>query len=197
MDNIAYLNYISSKSKSSAKKPFILKKSVVIAIISVIALIIIIPIISSISNAIANQETDFTPRLYIRVENLNKILNNYRKKIKSSSLRAETVQLIATTSSMTKDLPTFYPSKNLLPSIVTEEQEIYNKTVTALEKGRVNDNFDRVFARYMDYYTSITLSLSDYVIKHSSDEELKSCLEKHNSAISSKQQYFSDFIGVY
>lgn len=197
MDNIAYLNYISNKPKQASSFSKKKLKLIIIASVSLIALIILISIISNISKALSARETDFSPRLAHRVENLNKLNDEYLPKLKSSELRAEGAQLTGTLKSIINDLPTYFQKTSTdYKPIYAEEDETLVFVKSALENGRINGDLDRTYARYFAYYTAIIISLSKYNIKQSSDSALKSYLEQKIPELEKKYQYFSDFTGA-
>ena len=77
--------------------------------------------------------------------------------------------------------------------MLAEEINTYNSTVSALENSKITGRLDRTFARYMAYYISNIISLSEYIMKNTSNKDLKSYLENKNSEFSPKKTYFANF----
>ncbi len=196
MDNIAYLNQISSKNKP--KKPFSFsEKKIKIIGIAFGAITLIIILIVILTNLPA-QETDLVRRLTLRTQYLNKIIKNNQSNIKSSNLRASSSSLTAIFDGMLKVIPSYYvdPNTTTPDFVINEEFQNYYTTVTALEDGKITGLFDRAYARQMSYYISILIALFDDTIKQSNNEATKAYLTSEKTQIEVVAPAFADYYGV-
>ena len=126
MDNIAYLNQISSKNKPKKPLSFDGKKLKIIGIaLGAITLLIVLLVIFTNLPA---QETDLVRRLGFRTQYLNTIIKDYQSDIKSSNLRASSSSLTAIFDGMLQNLPSYYADPNTTtPDFVKNEE---NRTIS-------------------------------------------------------------------
>lgn len=193
MDNIAYLNQISSKKKPTNSPMDILKKFK-FPLIGLVSLIIIIIIISKIVSALDAQETDFTYRLQTRATNFAETIDAYQPKIKSSELRAASTTFSSALKNLTANLPQFF--KKMPPKSVTaEEQQIILDVKNTLEDARINGTLDRTYARQLAYGTKIIILLIDQIETKDNNASLKALLDSTKNSLNAILPTFSDFSG--
>lgn len=193
MDNIAYLNQISSKKKPTNSSLDILKK-LKLPLIGLASLILIIIIISKIVSALDAQETDFTYRLQTRATNFTEAVDTYHTKIKSSELRAASTTLSSTLKNLTANLPRFY-KKTPPDSMTTEEQQIILDINSTLEDAKINGTLDRTYARQLAYGTKIIILLIEQIEKGNNDASLGTLLNDTKNSLNAILPTFSDFSG--
>ena len=193
MDNIAYLNQISSKKKPTNSPLDVLKKFK-LPLIGLVALIIVIIIISKIVSAINAQETDFTHRLQTRATNFSEAITTYKDSIKSSELRAASTTLSTTLTNLTANLPKYY-KKSAPTSMKNEEKLIISDVKFTLDNAKTNGSIDKTYARQMSYGIKIIVLLIDQIEEKDKDKELKDLLETTKSSLNTILPTFSDFSG--
>ncbi len=193
MDNLAYLNQISQKNKPKKSSLFSDKKFKIIGIaLGAITFIIILLVI--LTNLPA-QETDYVPRLAIRANVFNNIINDYQSSVKSPDLREKSASLSGILSSMVSTLPSYYTNpKDPTPNFVNTEEAATDYAVrTSLEKGKGNGLLDRAYARQGTYYINLILSLIDEINESTNNAPLKEFLTSKKSEIEIITPAFSDF----
>lgn len=193
MDNIAYLNQISSKKKPT-NSPLDTLKKFKLPLIGLVALIIVIIIISKIVSAINAQETDFTYRLQTRATNFSEVITTYKDSIKSSELRAASSTFSTTLTNLTANLPKYY-KKSPPSSMKTEEKSIISDVKLTLDDAKANGTIDKTYARQMSYGIKIIILLIDQIEEKDKDKELKDLLDTTKSSLNTILQTFSNFSG--
>lgn len=191
MDNIAYLDHISSKKKPTNSPLEILKK-LKIPLIGLASLIIVIIIISKISSALNSRETDFTYRLNMRATNFSEAIETYQGNIKSSELRAASTALSSTLTNLTANLPKYY-KKSPPSSVKQEEAQIIAEIEVALEDGKINGTLDRTYARQLAYGTKILIILINQIETNDKRAALTTFLEETKSSLNNLLPTFSNF----
>ena len=197
MDNIAYLNQISSKNKPKKSALFGEKKFKIIGI--VIGIITLLVILLIIFTNLPAQETDLVRRLGFRTKNLNTLIKDNQSNIKSAKLRASSTSLTAILDGMLQNIPSYYADPNsTTPDFVkNEENETYNLAVQTLNDGKITGTFDRAYARQMSFYVSILVALIDDVLAQTNNNEAaKAYFTSEKAQIEVLAPNFVEYYGV-
>lgn len=196
MDNIAYLNQISSKNKPKKTALFGKKKFKIIGI--VIGVITFLVILLIIFTNLPAQETDLVRRLGFRTKNLNALIKDNQSNIKSAKLRASSTSLTAILDGMLQSIPSYYADPNsTTPDFVkNEENETYYLAVQTLNDGKITGTFDRAYARQMSFYVSILVALIDDVLAQTNNEATKAYFTSEKAQIEVLAPNFVEYYGV-
>ena len=140
-----------------------------------------------------NSERDYVDQAYIRASNLEKVISEYNKKLKSSDLRSIAMSLKSVLSensfilatSLTEDFGAKGVGEPEKKSILEDEEAHLTELDDTLEAGRLNGLLDRVFSREFTYQTSMLISLEENILTRTKKDNLKS---KLTTSISNLEQ---------
>lgn len=201
MNNKDYLNKIASETRPltkpapgffGSKLNLSMKQLKIFGIAATaIFLIMIIAMIATSGNK--NSERDYVDQAYIRASNLEKVISEYNKKLKSSDLRSIAMSLKSVLSensfilatSLTEDFGAKGVGEPEKKSILEDEEAHLAELDDTLEAGRLNGLLDRVFSREFTYQTSMLISLEENILTRTKKDNLKS---KLTTSISNLEQ---------
>lgn len=194
MDNLSYLNQISMENSPKKSEESFLESKKFKLFLIISGALIIICIIFGIISSLTNRETDFVPRLNLRVSNVSKIISTYNTKVKSSSLRAAGASLSSILDNMSSTLPIYIDKEYEMPEKVEkEETEISTDITIALDKAKINGYLDRSYASQLAYAVSILLSLCEEASNNSDVQQIKTFLASTMESLNTIYPAFSDF----
>lgn len=202
MDNISYLNQISSEAnpEKEPKKPLsetlFSNKNLKIFILVAGGLIVLSIFFGIISNAL-NRESDYLPRLGMRSENIYSLVKTYNSKVKNPSLRAAGSSLSATLEVINATVPSYVGKSYEAPEFVAdEESEILSGMSVALAEAKINGLLDRTYARQLAYGISLLVSLEEEVYENTTDSSVKAFITSSKESLNTILPAFSEYSDV-
>ena len=209
MNNKDYLNQIASETRPlTAKAPgffgntlnLSMKQLKILGIIAAaIIVVLFIGIIATSGNK--NSERDYVDQAYLRTNDLSKVIEDYRTKLRSSELRSMAMSLKSVLSeanynlanSLTNDFGVKSIDKPNKESTTTDEEALIGELSDTLENARLNAILDRVFAREFTYQISLLISLENDIINRTNKEPLKSSLVSSRTNLETLHEQFDSF----
>lgn len=208
MDNMAYLQQISSPTPQQAKSPIasLFSGRLIKILIGLAVLAILIIIIGSlIPQNSGNSERSQVEQIQLRSSNLIKTIGTYNKSLKSSSLRSTGQSLSSVLAETNRNLAALLKSdysvseeekesaSSLSKDTKTSEENYINKLNQTLENARLNANLDRTYARQMALETAILSSLESSLLAKTSNNNLKTILTTSLNNLSPLHNAFDNF----
>ena len=209
MNNKDYLNKIASENRPlsqpapgffGSKLNLSMKQLKILGIVAgAIFLVMIIAMIATSGNK--NSERDYVDQAYLRATNLEKVIVEHNKKLKSSELRSIATSLVSILSensfilatSLTEDFGAKGVGEPEKKSLLEDEEAHRAELNDTLEAGRLNGLLDRVFAREFAYQTSMLISLEENIIARTKKENLKSKLTTSIANLEQVRDRFDSF----
>jgi len=189
---IDYLDSISSVPKKPAggvsDKLFF---GIIIGAVLTILLVVILVLV----NSGPNSKEEFS-RLSVRLENLQEISDDAKKKITSSSLRATNVNLSLALTNANRDIKEPLTSLDIEPKKISSkitEEENTEELVKTLEDARLNGFFDRTYSREITYELETLIVLIEQLETITKNDERKEFLSTLKNNLDPLQDQFSNF----
>lgn len=202
MNNLEYLNQISTpinpKSPDNSLLSKINKKLVLIILASLIVIGALLGALSYFSSR-SSEIPELSPlnSLYLRFDALSKSIETYNDKIKSPALRSSgrslAVILSNDKSSLSSLLASEYGEKvsSLKPDSALEQET--EKYLAALEKARLNGLLDRNYASELAYEISVLLIYESSASEKTSNSKVKTFLESSSSSLEALKSDLEEF----
>lgn len=204
MDNFEYLQKIS-ESNRPVKKPskfsqingsLILK--ILIGGILASAILIVIGIVINTGPARA---TDVAQQLYLRMNNVNKVISTYNKNLKSSQLRSINYSLSGTLTNTAPQLSSYITTTNsgskspLTPpnDILAYETSMDASVNGALATAKLNGTLDRIYSSQIHLQVSLMLSLTGELLERDKDPALQTILDPFYSNLNVIEQSLNNY----
>ena len=204
MNNLEYLNSISSPSSTAPAPPvssLFDQKPVRIGIIALIVLALfalIFMLFSNNSSPSEPPELGNLKNLYSRLLNLNSELSTYSKQVKSASLRSTGGSLSAIITNSTFSLSSLLTSDyGLNPEEITPSAELaseFESSHSSLEAARLNGLLDRAYANELEYSVSVILAIEGSILEKSENESIKSTLKDSASSLEIIKSDLSNYL---
>lgn len=201
MDNISYLNQISSETRP-AKKPMsgLFSPKVFIVLGVILAITFLIVIFGSAFGGDKNSEMDLLTKINLRSDNLIGTIDEYAPDLKSSSLRQissslRTVLKEASGTSSTLLTEEFdkKASKKASKSLTEEETAYIDEINTVLEDARLNGLLDREFVRQFTLEISLLMSLESECSARSKKDAVVSALGSSYDNLEKLHEEFENY----
>ena len=196
MNNVDYLNQISSNSKPQAPTNDSLLDNKIFRIVAIsAAALTIVFLLLSIFRNIGNQSRSRLEQLYLRTDSLTSATTEYNSSLKSPELRSAAVSFAATLKSLSANLADIYKdnnisNKNSSTKNTNLETENSESMTTTLESGRLNGILDRTYAHEMSYQISTFITIIENAKNITKDSDV---IETLNNAQASLRQLHSVF----
>lgn len=204
MDNFEYLQHISASNRP-VKKPskfsqinggLILK--ILIGGILVSAILIVIGIVI---NAGPARATDVAQQLYLRMNNVSKVISTYNKDLKSSQLRSINYSLSGTLTNTIPQLSSYITTTNsdskspLTPptEIVAYETNLDTSVNSALANAKLNGTLDRIYSSQIHLQVSLMLSMTSELLERDQDAALHTILDPFFSNLNVIEQSLNSY----
>lgn len=187
-----YLDQIAPKPAS--KLDFFKKKPVIIGAIALGAILIIL-IIASLSSVFSASKVQ-SEKLYERLVATQKITTSASNNLKSSNLKATNSQLNLDLTNMVRDLGTILTDQKIDPKGISKNitnSESSASTLSTLEDARLNDDYDQVYIREMNYQLQNVLALMSQLDKSSNNQKLKTFISSSYSDLTTIQKSLENF----
>ena len=206
MDNMAYLQQIADDSRPKAKQSkglgdfFSWKFLGIIGGVLVLAITIII--VGSMLSNVSDKEKDAAVRLNYRLSYLNKTVDSYRKKVKSSNLRSMSVTFNSIMTDTSRDLGTVIGTsfsadsdadKESQATIAAEESAHISTLNSTLDNAILNGRLDRAYYREISLELTLLMSLESELLARTSKPELISLIQSSYESLSNLQKQFEEF----
>ena len=199
MNDLEYLNQISTKANQSSKTGFFDKKmKIVLGVLGGVILlaIILMSIGGNSSTPEATVSSELT-RLYTRASELSKTITKYNSSISHSALRSNGAQLstllteitTSTSSYLTNNLGT--DPKKL--ALTESDAANISRLDDDLKKARLNGLLDRTYAHEMDYQIDYLLIIEESIHKKNSDSYLNAFIESSSSSLTLLKESFHNY----
>ncbi len=189
---IDYLDSIAATPKKPASA--VNDKLFFGAIIGAVIVIIFVGILAFLN--IGSGNTVNLSRLSARLTNLQKISDDSKVKIVSSSLRATNINLALALTNANRDFPEILTAHGIDPkkisSSITDEENT-DELAERLEDARLNGIFDRTYAREMSYELETLLVLIGQLEEKAKDDTEEEFLAGLRSNLEPLQKQFSGF----
>jgi hypothetical protein len=164
------------------------------AIISAVLVIIFVGALVLFNSGSDSKEN--LSRLSVRLENLQKISDDSRKKIVSSGLRATNINLTLALTNGNRDIAEILTANDIDPQKISssiKDEEKTDELTERLEDARLNAIFDRTYAREMSYELETLIVLIKQLETDTSDDAEKEFLATLRTNLEPLQKQFSDF----
>lgn len=200
MNNLEYLNSISRPAQpTKAKKSGITGGFVLKLLLGAVVAIAAMIGVSVLINNSNSKATDLARHLYLRMTEVQSIVNNYNKDLKSSELRSINYSLSGTLTGSLAQLKSYLEStkgdneKSIDPpaSIIAEENEFLNGEkgpIPTLENARLNGTLDRNYITQIHMQVSLLLSMITELAARDHNEQLNSILGSLHSNLAVIEQ---------
>ncbi|MDO4747005.1 MAG: hypothetical protein Q4A70_01510 [Candidatus Saccharibacteria bacterium] len=206
MDKQEYLNQISAANrpaKSGGKLSKLFSSKIFLLIVGAVAVFILLAIIGAVlSGSRGGMESD-SYALKMRIDNTMSVVNNYRKLIKSSVLRSDSVSLQSVLSNTNRDLDSYladkYKRKSSEINKAIGEKKVEQLTLekdgleAELFEAKINGNLDRIYAHKLSYEISVIMSEEGKIYNGDSDDTLKSILSTSYTSLENLYNSISNF----
>lgn len=208
MNKQEYLNQISATSKpmkpgdGSFISRLFASKIFWICLAAIAGFILILVIGSVISGAKGNVK-DNTYALKIHINNTTNVMDDYRKKVKSSDLRSDGATLSSLLLDLDGKLENYINekygingnevSKKLNSNKVDELNLERDGLESELYEAKINGILDRIYARKMSYEIAMIMTEEKQISDASGDEDLKNILSTSYSSLENLYDKVSNF----
>ena len=191
---MAYLEQIATTTKPPApKESFLHSKKIFIVLGVAVFLSIFLMIIGNLMGSGSDKEQDAIMRLNVRTTNLLKVIQDYNRNIKSSSLRSMGTSLSTQITDLNRNINAYVEEhwKSKIPDSITEEEGVFtDELINTLENARLNGYLDRVFAREFALQIALLNSLQTEILERTKDEFLITTI---NNALPSFRELHTEF----
>ena len=199
MNDLEYLNQISTKANQSAKTGLFDKKmKIVLGILGGVILLVVVlmSVVGNSSNSESTVSSELS-RLYTRATELNKTITNYNRSVSHSALRSNGAQLSTLLTEVIANSST-YLSKNLgiepkKLTITGKDAANIKKLNSDLEKARLNGLLDRTYAHEMEYQIDYLLIIEESIQKKTSESYLKAFIESSTNSLNLLKESFHNY----
>lgn len=187
-----YLDQIAPKAQKSS---FLNGKMRQIAIIG--AALVVLVIIASIFTSISSGgQKDNWSRLSLRIDATNEIVTDANKNIKSNKLRVINTEIKLFLTNLNRDIQDPLATVGVNTEKISQslQKEVSVSTALAnLEEARLNDVYDRTYAREMTYQLAQLLTDLQKVYNGSKNEDNKKFLEESYTSLEATHKTLSDY----
>ena len=137
-------------------------------------------------------------RLGLRLQNLQKTSENAQKNIKDTQLRALNSRLTTQLTDINREIAAPLEAadinlKKVDKSTSSRETKITTELTTKLEDARLNDTFDRDYAREMNYQLETSAIMMQTLYKSSKSKSLREFLQGSYDDFSTLQKEFAAY----
>lgn len=206
MDKLEYLNQISQSNRpvKPVKKSFISGGLILKILVSGIIATALLICIGVVANTGPARATDLSRQLYVRIENVNKLISTYNPKLKSSQLRSISYSLSGALTGASTQLSAYlvatYPDSKtpLVPSteIATNEEYSNTNANNLLYKAQINGTLDRAYANQITLQVSLLMSMISELLARDKDPNLGVILDNFYSNLNTISQALEAYTGV-
>lgn len=203
MDNLEYLQHISQSNRpTSSSKISKLNLGPIIKLLigGILAAVLLIGI-GLLINGNSTRSTDITKQLYVRMDNVNKLIDDFNKNLKSSQLRAINYSLSGTITGTMPQLAEYLKASSseskgaLTPpaKLLSEETQLYNSTGLALTDAKLSGTLDRIYTARIHMLVSLLMSLTSEVLARDDSTTLHSILDNFYSNLNNIEQTLNNY----
>jgi len=198
MNDLDYLNSISSSNNQRQKTPFLDKKmkTILFALVGAVVLTILVILIVPLATPQESTPTSDLSLVYLRASSLETTVSTYNSQISSPSLRAAGATLSTSLTDLSTRtlsiLSTSYGIKSVSP--LANETAILNASTSKLENARLNGLLDRTYASEVSYQISrLLLAETDALAKVPSSSTTANYLKSSYDSLSLLYETFSSY----
>lgn len=188
-------NYLDQIASAPQKNSFMSGKVVRLAAIGVVLVVLVI-IASIVVSAISGGQKDNWARLSARIGTTNEITQNANTNIKNNRLRSINSEVRIFLVNLERDIqdPLAVVGVNTkkIPTSITKEVSV-ESSLSNLEDARLNDVYDRTYAREMTYQLAQLLTDMQKVYNNSKNEANKKFLEEAYNSLEATHSTLSDY----
>ncbi len=189
---VDYLDQISGPAKKPGLNPKLFWGVIIGGVILVVIVLLLMLGNSGSGKSIS------TERLGLRLQTLQTISKNSQKTIKDSELRALNSRLTTQLTDINRDIAAPLKAaeidlKKADKKTASEETKNSEQLTTKLEDARLNDTFDRSYAREMSYQMETSAILIESLYKSSKSKSLREFLDSSYGDFSSLQKEFAAY----
>lgn len=202
MDNMAYLQQISStsKPKTGAGGKFKFNPLWLIPVGVIIVVMIFVGVISSMLGGVQDKEKDLTFQASARAQALVQIIRTNNTYVKSSDLRTMATSLSTVLTDTDRDLVAVLRSdfnydsvnKETLP-FMAEETELITNLEVSLTDAQLNGILDRVYVRELNLQIALLLSIESEALARTERPALQEVLTKSINSLQNLQTQFTEY----
>lgn len=181
MDSLEYLNQISQSNRpvkpNTKVKAKLLNASIIKIILGGVVLFFLIMIIGVMLGNLHAKPEELTKQLYTRTSNLNSVITDYNKSLKSSRLRSIGLSLSSVLTNSGNQLSTYIMGEEggqelLKPEEETllAEQQLSETLNTSLNNAKLNGILDRAYSNQIGLEVSLLLSMISELEERAKDD---------------------------
>lgn len=188
-----YLDQIAAPQKQRGMNPKLFWGIIIGGILLAIAALVLM-----LAGGGSSGKQISTERLGLRLEHLQKTSKDAQKNINSTELRALNSRLTTQLTNINRDIAAPLAAadiklKNADKKTVAEEKKNAETLASKLEDARLNDTFDRNYAREMSYQMETSAILMQTLYKSSKSKSLKEFLTTSYDDFSALQKEFAAY----
>ncbi len=206
MDKLEYLNQISQSNRpvKPVKKSFVSGGLILKVLVSGIIVTALLICIGMVANAGPARATDLSRQLYVRIESVQKMINTYNPKLKSSQLRSISYSLsgalTGTSAQLSAYLTATYPDSKtpLVPNAETVANEEFSNTNVnnLLYRAQINGTLDRAYATQITLQVSLLMTMTSELIARDKDAALLAILDSFYANLNTISQALDNYSGI-
>lgn len=205
MDSLEYLNQISKSNRpvkrTAPVKTKLFDNSIIKIALGGIVLFFLLMILGSMLGNLGAKPDNLTKQLYTRTVNLNTVLTDYNRDLKSSKLRSIGTSLAGVLTNSTNQLEPYIKGEEtsqevLRPDEETQASEAAHLTElsTSLNNARLNGILDRTYANQIGLEVSLLLSMiSELEERGKNEPELIKILTDYRSNLEIIHDSFEEY----
>jgi|GEM_PF-3578804 len=189
MDNLDYLNKISTESNKSAKASNddrLLSSAIIKILIGGAAALVLIIILGLVLGGTSSRTIALYESFHLRLQNLsadNGPIATYVRDVKSSQLRAITGTLRSTLSGASREFSAILPDLNVDPALISEsvatsEADILAAYTNDLHNAKLNGLLDRTFASSTTLQISLLIAIGSEILERGPPDDARAIIEK-------------------
>ena len=206
MDNFAYLKEISAANRPVQNQTgrSNLKISTVVKIAAGgMVLFFLIMAVGALMGNLGGKMDNLLKQLYVRTTNLNSVISDYNRDLKSSDLRSLGASLAGALTNATNQLTSVMVTEDgdedeMMPDAATMEEEsaVMNELSTSLTNAQLNGILDRTYANLVGLQVSLLLAMVTEAEARTDDTEILTVLTAYRENLETLHQRFEAYVDL-
>jgi len=190
MDNLEYLNKISTESAAKSAKSqndnSLLSPTIIKILIGAAAALVLIVILGAVLSGSSSRTTALYESFYLRLQNLsadNGPIATYARDLKSSNLRAASGTLKSSLTVTYQNFANLLPELNVDPAniseyVATSETDILADYKASLQNAKLNGLLDRTFAHSTTLQISLLIAIGSEILERNPPDNARAIIDK-------------------
>ena len=206
MDNFAYLKEISVANRPVQNQTgrSNLKISTVVKIAAGgMVLFFLIMAVGALMGNLGGKMDNLLKQLYVRTTNLNSVISDYNRDLKSSDLRSLGASLAGALTNATNQLTSVMVTEDgdedeMMPDAATMEEEsaVMNELSTSLTNAQLNGILDRTYANLVGLQVSLLLAMVTEAEARTDDTAILTVLTAYRENLETLHQGFEAYVDL-